>query len=121
MSPLALSCCSYHEFQVRQALRGDCFGATRLAMTDGTLVCIRPYGFVGGLQALDGEAFGPARLDDLLLLRADTLRGFGDPLSDLVRDHDNPVLVTVQQVAGIDPHTSHLHGDSEVDQVNVCV
>src|SRR2546426_11120982 len=121
MSPLPLSYCSYHEFQVRQVLRGDCFGATRLAMTDGTLVCIRPYGFVGRLQALDGEAFGPAGLDDTLLVRGDALRGFGDPLSDLVRDHDNPVLVTVQQVAGIDPHASHLHRDSEVDQMDVRV
>src|SRR2546426_8031104 len=121
MSPLALSCCSYHEFQVGQALRGDWFGATRLTMTDGRLVGIRTHRFVGGLQALGGEAFGPACLDDALLVRGDTLRGFGDPLSDLVRDYDNPVLVTVQQVAGIDPHTSHLHGDSEVDQVDVRV
>src|SRR2546426_4636285 len=99
MSPLALSCCSYHEFQVGQALIGDCFGATRLAMTDGRLVGIRTHRFVGGLQALGGEAFGPACLDNLLLFRADTLRGLGDSLSDLVRDQDTPVLVTVQQVA----------------------
>src|SRR2546427_12769968 len=121
MSPLPLSYCSYHEFKVRQVLRGDCFGATRLAMTDGTLVCIRPYGFVGRFQALDGEAFGPAHLNDLLLLRADMLRGFGDALGDIVGDHDNPVLVTVQKVAGIDPHASHLHRDSEVDQVDIRV
>src|SRR5438552_11083672 len=34
MSPLALSYCSYREFQVRLVLRGDCFGAARLAMTE---------------------------------------------------------------------------------------
>ena len=62
-------------------------------------MCIRPYGFVGRLQALDGDAFALAGLDDTLLVRGDALRGVGDPLGDLVGDHDDRVLVTVQQVA----------------------
>src|SRR5438876_9226141 len=86
-----------------------------------TLVCIRPYGFVGRLQALDGDAFGLTGLDDALLVRGDALRGFGDPRGDIGGDHDNPVLVAVQQAAGIDPHASHLHRDPEVDQVDVGV
>src|SRR3989442_14981499 len=102
MSPLALSYCSYHEFQVR-------------------LVRIRPHGFVGGLQALDGDAYYLAGLDDTQLVRGDALGGFGDPLGDLAGDHDDPVLVTVQQVARIDPHASHLNRGSEVDQVAVRV
>ena len=71
-------------------------------------VCIGPYGLIGGLQALEGDAFGLTGLDDALLVRGDALRGFGDPLCDLAGDHDDPVLVTVQQVAGIYPHASHL-------------
>src|SRR5881397_2171859 len=84
-------------------------------------VRIRPYRFVGGLQALDGDAYCLAGLDDALLVRSDALGGFGDPLSDLMRNHDDPMLVAVQQVAGIDPHPSHLHRDSEVDQMDVRV
>ena len=78
-------------------------------------VRIRPYGFVGRLQALDGDAFGLAGMDDALLVRGDALRGFGDPRGDLVGDRDDPVLVAVQQVTGLDPHASHLgigHHDS---------
>ena len=82
-------------------------------------VRIRPYGFVGRLQALDGDAFGLAGPDDALLVRGHALRGFGDPLGDIGGDHDNPVLVAVQQAAGIDPHASHLHLDSEVHHEDV--
>ena len=99
----------------------DCHGATRLAMTEATLVGIRPYGFVGRLQALDGDAFGLASMDDALLVRGDAIGGFGDPRGDIGGDHDNPVLVAVQQAAGIDPHASHLHRDPKVDQVDVGV
>lgn len=67
-----------------------------------SLVRIGADGFVGCFQALDGDAFGLAGLDDALLVHGDTLRGSRDPLSDLVRDHEDPVLVTVQQVAGVD-------------------
>src|SRR5437667_1664624 len=84
-------------------------------------VRIRPYGFVGRLQALDGDAYCLAGLDDALLVRSDALGGLGDPLGDLERDRDDPVLVAVQQVAGIDPHASHLHRYSEVHQVDVGV
>src|SRR5205809_3390875 len=84
-------------------------------------VRIRPYGFVGRLQALDGDAYCLAGLDDALLVRSDALGGSGNPLGDLVGDYDDPVLVAVQQVAGIDPHASHLHRDSEVDQMDVRV
>ena len=73
-------------------------------------VRIRPYRFVGGLQALDRDAFGLTGLDDALLVRGDALGGSGNPLGDLVGDYDDPVLVSVQQVAGIDQHPSHLWG-----------
>src|SRR5438034_4435837 len=49
------------------------------------LVRIGADGFVGRLQALDGDAFHLAGLDDALFVRGDALRGFGDPLDDLVR------------------------------------
>ena len=58
-------------------------------------------------------------MDDPLLVRGDALRGFGDPLGDLAWDHDNTMLVAVQEVAGIDPHASHLHMDSEVHHEDV--
>ena len=57
---------------------------------------------------LDGDAFGLAGLDDALLVRGDALRGVGDSLSNLSGSH-RFMLVAVQQVAGIDPHASHLH------------
>ena len=61
---------------------------------------------MGGLQALEGNALGTAGLDDALLVRGDALGGFGNPLGDLVWDRDDPVLVAVHQVAGIDRHAS---------------
>src|SRR5438093_1093459 len=69
-------------------------------MTEATLVGIRPYGFVGRLQALDGDAFGLAGPDDALLVRGHALRGFGDPLGDIGGDHDNPVLARLPSGAG---------------------
>src|SRR2546428_13030819 len=102
MSPLALSYCSYHEFQVR-------------------LVRIRPHGFVGGLQALDGDAYYLAGLDDTQLVRGAALGVFGDPPGDLGGDHAAPALATPQQAARIDPPPSPLNRGSEVDQADVPV
>src|SRR5213594_3310492 len=60
--------CEAREGWINEIATARCAG---LAMTDGDLVGIRTHGFVGGLQALEGDAFGLAGMDDALLVRGD--------------------------------------------------
>ena len=66
---------------------------------------------VGGLAKLDDRAFPVFHL----------LRGVGDTGGDLSGDADDPVLVTVNQVAGPDLHASDGDGTAHGFQVYVGV
>ena len=77
----------------------------------------RADGFVGGFQTLDGDAFGLACLDDALLIHVDALHNFRGSAWQCRGDPDDPVLVSVQQVAWIDPHAPYLHRVPELTKV----
>src|SRR5262245_29169997 len=73
------------------------------------------------LELVRGEAGRLARGDDLPLVGFHFGDGVGNAASDVVRDRHHAVLVEVDEIAGLDPHAADLHGNAEVDHVDVGV
>src|SRR2546421_1424655 len=70
------------------------------------------------LELLRGEAGRLTDRDDLPLVRFDIRHRLRDLVGDLVGNGGGTVLVGVDQIAGLDPEPTHLHGNAEVDHVH---